>query len=101
MKPATPATHPTTSFHSEYSPFVRYNVVMSFHGPITRLHNFVIKCKRCGEHIAAPVQTLPDTWIVAQCPLCSERRRYLPAEIFKGRLSFDFEEWARKARRGA
>lgn len=33
------------------------------------------------------VQTMPDTWIVAECPLCGERRRYLPTDIFRGRLS--------------
>src|ERR1035438_10129899 len=26
--------------------------------------------------IPAPVGTMPDTWIVARCPLCGERRRY-------------------------
>jgi hypothetical protein len=30
---------------------------------------------------------MPDTWIVALCPLCGERRAYLPTEIFRGRLS--------------
>jgi hypothetical protein len=65
----------------------------SFHGPPVRLHDFVITCKRCKKNIAAPIQTMPDTWIIAQCPLCGEKRRYLPAEIFKGRLSGDFETW--------
>jgi hypothetical protein len=32
---------------------------------------------------------MPDAWIIAECPLCHERRRYLPAEIFRGRLSGD------------
>ena len=50
--------------------------------------------------------TLPDSWIVAVCPLCGEKRRYLPAYIFRGRLSHDLlmkpresqiggERWAR------
>jgi hypothetical protein len=30
---------------------------------------------------------MPDTWIVAECPLCGERRSYLPPDIFRGRLS--------------
>jgi len=30
---------------------------------------------------------MPDTWIVAECALCGERRRYLPNDIFRGRLS--------------
>lgn len=51
-----------------------------FHGPPERLHDFVIKCKRCSEHIAAPVRTMPADWIIHTCPLCGERRRYLPAE---------------------
>ena len=77
------------------------DMASSFHGPANRLHDYVIKCKRCGEHIAAPVQTIPDSWIVHTCPLCGERRRYLAAEIFRGRLSFDFEAWSRRAGRGA
>jgi hypothetical protein len=60
---------------------------MSFGPPSPRLCDFAIHCKRCGETIPAPVQTLPDTWIVAACPLCGERRRYVPSEIFRGRLS--------------
>ncbi|HVW78709.1 MAG TPA: hypothetical protein VHB45_13940 [Alloacidobacterium sp.] len=74
---------------------------MDFRGPIPRTHPFVITCKRCGENIAAPVETIPDSWIIAQCPLCREKRRYLPSEIFQGRLSFDFNAWARKAGRRA
>jgi hypothetical protein len=52
-----------------------------------RVCDFTVRCKGCGQNIPAPVRTLPDTWIVAQCPLCGERRRYLPSEIFRGRLS--------------
>jgi hypothetical protein len=59
-----------------------------FQGPASRICNFVITCKRCRENIAAPVETMPDGWIIHTCPLCGERRRYLPAEIFKGRLSY-------------
>jgi hypothetical protein len=32
---------------------------------------------------------LPDSWIVANCSLCGEKRRYLPVDIFQGRLSHD------------
>jgi hypothetical protein len=49
---------------------------------------FVIRCKRCGENIPAPVETLPASWIAAKCPLCGEHRRYLPSEMFQGRLSY-------------
>jgi len=49
--------------------------------------DYTVRCKGCGENIPAPVQAMPDTWIVAECPLCRERRRYLPPDIFRGRLS--------------
>lgn len=62
-----------------------------FNIPSTRRSDFVIRCKRCRENIPAPVQTMPDTWIVAECPLCREKRRYLPAEIFRGNLSARLE----------
>jgi hypothetical protein len=51
------------------------------------------------ESIAAPVETLPDSWIIAPCPLCKEERRYFPAEIFRGRLSWGDEQAVRRAGR--
>ena len=65
-----------------------YTVSM-FHGPTPGIRPFVVNCKGCQQNIAAPVQTLPDSWIVAECPLCGEKRRYLPADIFQGRISHD------------
>jgi hypothetical protein len=56
--------------------------------PEARLCDYTIRCKGCGENIPAPVQTMPDTWIIAECPLCGERRGYLPPDIFRGRLSY-------------
>jgi len=58
-----------------------------FNLPDHRLCDFAIRCKRCGENIPAPVATMPDTWVVSECPLCGTKRRYLPTEIFRGRLS--------------
>src|ERR1019366_3542994 len=52
--------------------------------PQTRLCENAVKCKGCAETIPAPVGTMPDTWIVATCPLCGERRRYLPTDMFRG-----------------
>jgi hypothetical protein len=60
-----------------------------FHGPTSDIHPFVVVCKGCQQNIPAPVQTLPDSWIVTECPLCGEKRRYLLADIFRGRLSRD------------
>jgi hypothetical protein len=56
--------------------------------PASGVCDYTVRCKGCGENIPAPVQTMPDTWIVADCPLCGERRRYLPPDIFRGRLSY-------------
>jgi hypothetical protein len=53
----------------------------------TRICDFTVRCKGCSENIPATVMTIPDTWIIAECPLCGERRSYLPPEIFRGRLS--------------
>lgn len=60
-----------------------------FHAPTPGLYPFVIVCKGCHENIPAPVETVPDDWIIATCPLCGQKRRYLPAEIFQGRLSHE------------
>jgi RNase P subunit RPR2 len=48
----------------------------------------VIRCKGCGENIPAPVETMPAQPIVATCPLCGQQRRYLPSQVFQGRLSW-------------
>ena len=49
---------------------------------------FVIRCEGCGENVPAGVETLPASWIAVKCPLCSEHRRYLPTEVFQGRVSY-------------
>jgi hypothetical protein len=56
--------------------------------PETRRCDYTVSCKSCRENIPAPVETMPSSWIVATCPLCGDRRRYLPCDIFRGRLSF-------------
>lgn len=66
--------------------------------PAGRICDFVVRCKDCGEAVPAPVQTLPDSWIVAICPLCGGKRRYLPNEIFRGRLSHLLTQAAVKPR---
>jgi hypothetical protein len=68
-----------------------------FNIPDARLCDFTLRCKGCGECIPAPVQTLPDTWIAARCPLCGAYRAYLPNEIFRGRLSWRLTPQQRRA----
>jgi hypothetical protein len=53
----------------------------------SRLHPFVICCKGCLQNIPTPVETVPASWIAARCPLCGDYRRYLPSQVFQGRLS--------------
>jgi hypothetical protein len=65
-----------------YSPIL----VFMFPGPESS-KRVVVQCKGCGENIPAPVETMPSQPIAASCPLCHEHRRYLPSEVFLGRLS--------------
>jgi hypothetical protein len=60
---------------------------LMFQGPSIE-RRVVIRCKGCGENIPAPVECVPAQPIAAKCPLCGEQRRYLPAEVFQGRLSY-------------
>jgi hypothetical protein len=57
------------------------------------LHPFVVRCKGCDRNFAAPVETMPASWIAVKCPMCGEHRRYLPAEIFQGRVSWERLPW--------
>ena len=66
-------------------------LALVFNLPQARQCDFTIRCKKCGENIAAPVGTLPVYWIAAQCPLCGEKRSYLPSEIFRGNLSYKLD----------
>jgi hypothetical protein len=45
----------------------------------------VLRCKGCRE--AIPIGVMPTAHIVRTCPLCGERRRYLPEEAFHGHPS--------------
>src|SRR6516164_3020150 len=76
-------------FHGSFDIFALCSPILwpVFQAPTSGIHSFVIVCKGCQQNIPAPVETMPDTWIMAECPLCGQKRRYLPAEIFQGRLS--------------
>jgi hypothetical protein len=71
----------------DYFRFIFAYTSVMWNLPSSRLCDYLVVCKRCGENIPAPVETMPASWIVAQCPLCGERRRYLPPDIFRGRMS--------------
>jgi hypothetical protein len=61
-------------------------LVLMFPGP-DNSKLVVVQCKGCHENIPAPVEGMPAQPIAAKCPLCHEHRRYLPSEVFLGRLS--------------
>jgi hypothetical protein len=65
-----------------YSPILN----LMFSGP-ERSKRVVVQCKGCAENIPTPVEMMPSQPIAARCPLCYEHRRYLPSEVFLGRLS--------------
>jgi hypothetical protein len=45
---------------------------------------WVVECKRCRRHIPAGVESFPPDNIRVDCPLCDERRRYRPSEVYLG-----------------
>jgi hypothetical protein len=65
-----------------YSPML----ICMFPGP-EGSKRVVVQCKGCRENIPAPVESVPAQPIAAKCPLCGAHRRYLPSEVFLGRLS--------------
>ncbi len=69
-----------------YRLFFAYTV-LTFNLPAARMCDFTIRCKGCGGSVPALVETVPASWIVIACPLCGEKRRYLPPDVFRGRLS--------------
>ena len=52
--------------------------------PSSRVHDFTICCKGCGANIPAPVETMPSSWIVTQCPLCGTSAGICPATFSGG-----------------
>lgn len=78
---------PDKSDCSRYIRFCFAYTVSMWNLPQSRLCDFAIRCKGCSETIPAPVATVPDTSFVAVCPLCGEKRRYLPPDVFRGKLS--------------
>lgn len=44
---------------------------------------YVVACKRCHRHIPACPE-FPKDNIRVDCPLCGEKRRYRPTEVYLG-----------------
>ena len=56
-----------------------------FQGPSTR-KTFVVACKKCRRDVPTGVAEFPFQSIIVEGALCGEKRRYLPSEIFLGRI---------------
>lgn len=56
-----------------------------FQGPANR-KLFVVTCKRCRRDVPSGVSEFPFQSIQVTCCLCGEERRYLPSEVFLGRV---------------
>lgn len=64
-----------------YSPML----LSMFQGPSAR-KAFVVACKKCRRDVPTGAGEFPFQSIVVECPLCGEKRRYLPSEVFLGRV---------------
>lgn len=56
-----------------------------FPGPSAR-KTLVVACKKCRRDVKTGVAEFPFQSIIVACPLCGEKRRYLPSEVFLGRV---------------
>lgn len=54
---------------------------------ITPRKVFVVTCKRCRRDVPTGLKEFSLQSIALECPLCGERRQYLPSEIFLGRAN--------------
>jgi len=60
-------------------------LITMFPGPSAR-KTFVVACKKCRRDVPTGVTEFPFQSTVVECPLCGEKRRYLPSEVFLGRV---------------
>jgi hypothetical protein len=70
------------------SPDIRFlfaYALTMFQGPSVR-KTFVVACKKCRRDVPTGVAEFPFQSIIVECPLCEEKRRYLPSEVFLGRV---------------
>ena len=61
-------------------------MLLSMFEGLSARKTFVVACKKCRRDIPTGVGDFPFQSIVVECPLCGEKRRYLPSEVFLGRV---------------
>jgi hypothetical protein len=79
----------------DISPFVRYIPCMAFFIPERGRKQFVVQCKGCMRDVPAGVTEQPKVYIAVSCPLCRERRYYLPTEVGLGFLHHEYRKITR------
>lgn len=47
--------------------------------------SFVVTCKRCQRDVPSGLTEFPFQSVVVECPLCGEKRHYVPSEVFLGK----------------
>jgi hypothetical protein len=71
---------------------------MAFGFPMIERRQFVVTCKLCRRDVPAGVDKFPFQSFVSSCPLCGEKRRYLPSEVFLGKPDGLVSKQAREVR---
>lgn len=61
-------------------------MLLSMFEGLSARKTFVVACKKCRRDVPTGVGDFPFQSNVVECPLCGERRRYLPSEVFLGRV---------------
>ena len=70
--------------------FALYSPIMAGCGTSPKAESATSPSGAKGAARTSPLQYRPcltPAWIVGECPLCGTRRRYLPNDIFRGKLS--------------
>jgi hypothetical protein len=55
----------------------------------TLIRTSVVACKKCSRNIPSRTDGVPSQPIIIRCPICDERRHYLPSEVFQGSPSYE------------
>jgi hypothetical protein len=80
-----PAISPSNTHSANMIRFSFAYTLTMFQGASLR-KTFVVACKKCRRDVPTGVSEFPFQSIVIECPLCGEKRRYLPSEISLGRV---------------
>ena len=69
-----------------YYDFAHNNSLVGF--VMQERKQFVVTCKDCHRAVPTGVKEFPFHSIEVTCPLCGEKHRYLPSEVFLGRRDY-------------